>query len=111
MSTEPGHEDPTTQACPICGANLRRNPRYPRYVCKACASQAVDESGRALTFAGLGCGFQAAYADTGEQRESHVCYIRGVRCWADEARFGGVVVQTHESSPLPNISLQRDRDG
>jgi hypothetical protein len=36
----------------------------------------------------------ARYADTGEAYASHVCYIDGVACYADEARFGGIVIQT-----------------
>lgn len=84
------------QACPICGVSQRSNPRYPRYLCHECAEQAVDEAGRLLRFTGLGCGFQAAYADTGELRDSHVCFVRGVRCWANEAHFGGIVIQTQE---------------
>ena len=23
----------------------------------------------------------------------HVCYINGVRCWADEYRFGGIIIE------------------
>jgi len=55
----------------------------------------VDEQGRALEFfnTGLGGGFRAVYADSREERRSHVCFINGVRCWADEARFGGIVVE------------------
>ena len=64
------------------------------------AAQASDESGRQLEFSNvsLSGGFQAAYADTRELRESHVCFIRGIRCWADEARFGGIVIQTQDAT-------------
>jgi hypothetical protein len=86
------------QSCPICGVIQRANPRYPRYLCRECADQAVDETGRRLHFTSLGCGFQASYADTDELRDSHVCFVRGVRCWADEAHFGGIVIQTRDAS-------------
>jgi hypothetical protein len=41
----------------------------------------------------FGGGFGARCADTGEPRDSHACVIRGVRCRADEARFGGIVIE------------------
>lgn len=93
-------DDRTSQPCPICGTGQRPNPRYPRYLCSECAAEASDESGRQLQFGNtsMSGGFQAFYVDTGEVRESHVCFIRGVRCWADEARFGGIVIQTHDAT-------------
>ncbi len=41
----------------------------------------------------LSGGFIAKYADTGEGRDSHVCFIDGVKCWADEAHMGGIIIQ------------------
>ena len=56
---------------------------------------AADENGRRLSFTNvaLSGGFAALYGDTHEERASHVCYINGIKCWADEARFGGIVIQ------------------
>ncbi len=83
------------QACPICSAQQPVVPRYPHYLCRGCVASAKDESGRHLEFfnEGLSGGFVAKYADSGEPRNSHVCFVNGVQCWADEARFGGIVVQ------------------
>lgn len=80
---------------------MRDNPRYPRRVCRACVERACDEEGRLLRFynTSLSGGFVARYADSGEDRESHVCFIDDVRCWADEAHMGGIVVQVTASSP------------
>ncbi len=88
------------QFCPICGAQVPRLARYPRYVCHKCADKARDESNRPLEFhnESFSGGFVARYADTGEKREGHVCFIEGVRCWADEARFGGIVIQVESKS-------------
>ena len=57
--------------------------------------EATDEHGRRLSFFNVDMtgGFRAVYVDSGEEREGHVCYVRGVRCWADEARFGGIVIE------------------
>ena len=93
------------QRCPICRKEQPVDPRYPNHLCEACVDRAVDESGRALRFSNVGMsgGFVASYADTGDKRDSHVCYVDGVKCWADEARFGGVVVQPygkHDEFPV-----------
>jgi hypothetical protein len=63
-------------------------------LCDACVREAVDEQDRSLLFSNLDAsgGFQARYADTGELRASHVCFVRGVKCWADERYMGGIVV-------------------
>ena len=85
------------QFCPICRAEIYPNSRYSLLVCKNCAGKACDEKGRLLEFfnESLGGGFIAYYAGTNQSEiyDSHVCYIEGVRCWADEARFGGIVIQ------------------
>lgn len=45
-----------------------------------------------MSFSG---GFAAIYDDTHEESDSHICYIDGVRCWADEAHMGGIVIQPY----------------
>jgi hypothetical protein len=42
---------------------------------------------------GFSGGFAAKYADTGEEYPSHVCFIEGAKCYADEARLGGIRIQ------------------
>ena len=81
--------------CPICGTPLPLVPRYPSYVCEECASKAAAADGRLLQFSNVGFsgGFEAHFADTGEAYESHACWINGIPCTADEARFGGIVVE------------------
>lgn len=93
-------DETNSQLCPVCGITQTPNPRYPRYLCGECAAKSTDESGRPLKFhnQSLSGGFQASYADTGEPRESHVCFVQGIRCRADEARFGGIVIQTEDST-------------
>ena len=81
--------------CPICALELKKNERYPDYICPECTKKATDKSGQSLTFFNLsvGGGFGAQYSDSGEEYLSQECYIDGRHCWADEARFGGIVVQ------------------
>lgn len=88
-------ETMATQHCPICSMAVAPNPRYPRYVCQACAAKASSADGRPLEFSNVGFsgGFAARYADTGAEYPSHECFIGAVKCHADEARFGGIVVE------------------
>jgi hypothetical protein len=83
------------KACPLCSGRMEDSPRYPRQVCRACVERACDEDGRSLRFynTSLSGGFVARYVDSGAEREAHECFIDGVRCWADEAHLGGIVVQ------------------
>ncbi len=84
-----------SHACPICAAALESESRYPRYVCSSCASRACSADGRPLTFsnAGFDGGYVARYNDTGEPYDGHDCWIDGVACRANEARFGGIVIE------------------
>ena len=82
-------------ACPLCGAPQAADPRYPRRVCAGCAAAAVSAAGRPLLFFNedMSGGCTARYADTGEAYGSLACFIRGRRCVAGEAKFGGIVIQ------------------
>lgn len=87
-----------TQFCPICSTAVAPNPRYPRYLCESCSRKATSADGRLLSFSNvsLSGGFVARYADTGEQYSSHECFVGKVKCRADEARFGGIVIEAVE---------------
>jgi len=73
--------------------------RYPRLLCPACVREATDAGGRSLRFfnTGTGGGFEARHADDGSPHAGHECFVRGVRCRADEHHFGGIVVQPDDS--------------
>jgi len=89
----------SAQACPICDTAVQPSSRYPRHVCPDCVSEATDRAGRRLEFSNidLNGGYAAQYAGTGEPYDSHDCWIRGIRCRADEARFGGIVIEAVEN--------------
>ncbi len=84
--------------CPICSTSLGLYERYPRYVCSACAEKTCDANGRRVAYRNLdfcgGC--QGFYPDTNEIYSSMDCFIEGRACVADEARFGGIVVQVKD---------------
>lgn len=83
------------QHCPICKSEVQQNLRYPNYVCNECFDKATDKEGRKVTFGNIdfwgGC--EGIYLDTQEKYNSNICYINGQECIADEARFGGIVIE------------------
>lgn len=87
------------QRCPICRTEVRASARYPDYLCPGCADRAVDIHGRPLTFrnTSMSGGFKAIYTDDETPAEAvtrdHTVFVDGVRCRADEARFGGIVIR------------------
>jgi len=90
----------TEQFCPICGVSVDPSERYPRYVCSSCSQLAETADGNRLRFETtepLGGGFAAYLVDSGEVYDSHTCYIKSRECRADEARFGGIIVQVVEN--------------
>lgn len=83
--------------CPICQVPCPHSPEHPTGLCASCVDRAVDEGGLALLFFNVNAsgGIKTVYADTREERSSHICFVDGVRCRADEARFGGIVVEPY----------------
>ena len=90
--------------CPICRVSGPPEPRYPRCICAECGHRATDEHGRGLQFTSesVSGGFIATYRDTGAVRESHICYVDGIRCWADEAHMGGIIVSIYDRESEEN---------
>lgn len=95
------------QHCPICSIEVAENPRYTRYLCPTCASKAVSADGRPLQFHNVDVsgGYVARYRDTDQEYPSHECFVDGVRCHADEAYMGGIVIQSDR--PIDRISIVR----
>ncbi|KAF2430936.1 hypothetical protein EJ08DRAFT_649266 [Tothia fuscella] len=88
-----------TQDCPTCETSLPKSLRYPKLLCSQCYDKAVDANGRALTFfnAEMSGGFEAHFKDDDTIAEdvtkSHIVFVNGKKVWADEARFGGIVLE------------------
>ena len=88
------------QLCPICLSAVSNFSRYPNYICSSCASKAKSKNGRLLSFSNesLSGGFTAQYSDNGEvYKDGHICYIDNIKCIADEAKFGGIVIETFDT--------------
>jgi hypothetical protein len=71
------------QNCPICKELVKVNPRYPNHVCSACLEGGVDVNGNTILVSEI---------DVRSNLEVQ-CSVKGIECKAQEARFGGTVVQ------------------
>ena len=86
------------QYCSNCKRRVPFQARYPKYICGACHKQITDAAGRGVAYYNthaLGYGCQGYYSGTDpkEKYDSDICYINGIAFRAEEARFGGIVVQ------------------
>jgi len=69
----------------------------------------TDKSGNPITFVNItesGQGYQGKYFADGKLYRGNTCYIKGVKCFADEAYFGGIVIRPFKRSrTLKQMSL------
>lgn len=82
-----GTENALTQYCVRCGARVMYTPRYPRHICKDCVQLLTTQDGKPLDWGAVENSIQKS-----ETRKVRV-YIGKEVYWAEEARFGGTVVQ------------------
>ncbi len=65
---------------------------------KNCVQKITDKAGQHAMFYNtefLGHGCQGRYVDNpNEIYESNVCYDNGIKCYANEAYFGGIIIQS-----------------
>ena len=92
-----------SQPCPACLCEVDASERYPRYLCAACLERASDrpEGGRRVEFSVgfLTGGVAGRYPDSGEDYASELCFVGDLMCRAEQARFGGIVVQALSPEP------------
>lgn len=83
------------QFCPNCKNEIGFNPRYPKALCRNCFSELTDTNGRKVEFFTLDYGCQGYFKNTEQQEKynSDVCFIDDKEFLAEEARFGGIVIQ------------------
>lgn len=84
------------QKCPICNAEVTPSERYPNYACGDCVDRALNKDGHPVKF--FNTGFDGGFVAVTEKEsvqtksEDHICFIDNKKFYADEARFGGIVV-------------------
>lgn len=84
------------QHCPTCNRYVTYNESYNDYVCKRCVALANDKTGFKIAFFNItidGHGCQGKYVDDGKLYRGTSCFIKGIRCFAEEACFGGIVIR------------------
>lgn len=94
------------QWCANCYKIVHYQGRYPKYICRDCASKEIfDKKGNLLTFSNLG--FTGGFKIIRKDRDGKIieendteqfceCLIDGKEFFAQEARFGGIVIQRKE---------------
>jgi hypothetical protein len=89
--------------CPICARLFTIPIRYPKSICGNCTRCDIkDKDGYIVTFQNIDIsgGFESIHVGEGNQnikKQDHVCFVNGIKCWADQARFGGIIIQVMES--------------
>lgn len=94
------------QWCPNCYNEIYFQARYPKYICRECSSKDIlDNDGNLLDFSNLGFsgGFkiirknqQGEIIEEDDTKQFCDCLIDGKEYFAQEARFGGIVIQQKE---------------
>ena len=84
--------------CPICNMEQKIMLRYPKMVCSQCIKTGMwadKEQTIPIQFGNIDIegGFMSAVNEV--QGNQHICYINGKQCTAQEARFGGIVIQCY----------------
>ena len=82
--------------CPICDKNMIDFERYPKMICHECVLLTTTENGETIKFYNIDHtgGFLSIVNDV--KGKDHECFINNLKCYADEARFGGIVIQLSE---------------
>ena len=86
--------------CPICKNIMNiQMERYPKMICCDCNNTDIkDSEGNNVTFENESMygGFVSLHIIDNNvvEKKEHVCYVKGIKCFADEARLGGIIIQT-----------------
>ena len=94
--------------CPICNNKHNTLARYPNAVCNDCLHThgTKDNHGNDKYF------FNRSFAGgikalvNGKETFDYSCFVNQIKCMADEARFGGIVVSKIFEKNLTNKSHQ-----
>jgi hypothetical protein len=79
--------------CPICSIKMYHSDRYPNMICNECCEKTTDDKDEPIYFYNKDAsgGF---YSLVGKKKGNiHECLVGDHKCYADEARFGGIVIQ------------------
>ena len=88
---------------PVCDQPLENfNPRYPKAICEECSKNLKDDEGFNVSYfnSEMFGGFMSVHDvnRTKVEKQDQTCYCNVIKCYAEEARMGGIVIQTVEWS-------------
>ena len=95
-------EEEKVNKCPLCLEIIPYyTERYPKMICVKCANgdngKIIDSFGYEVSFSNIDIygGFVSHHKIDDEvvQKEEHICWINSAKCYANEMRFGGIVIQ------------------
>ena len=95
-STTHTKEHKQQQHCPTCNRYKKYSSRYPDYVCEKCVALASDKSGKPIVFYNItndGHGCQGRYLEGGKLYRGNKCFIKDIKCYAEEAYMGGIIIR------------------
>ena len=82
--------------CPICDKNMLYFERYPKMICHECVELATTKNGESIKFYNENNTRGFVSIVNGVKGKEHECFINNKKCRANEARFGGIVVELSE---------------
>lgn len=97
----------STTICPICKTMMDTfQERYANVVCNDCINvyKIYDKDGNSIKFGNVDIsgGLKSITKNKHDESETigdnNECYINGFQCIAEEARFGGIVIQCCENT-------------
>ena len=91
----------SVSSCPICLIRQEPGCRYPNYVCSLCIRSypPVDINGDLISFSNIDMHGGFCSTINGVDGEIHQCFINGIRCFAQEHRMGGIIIQGDPVDP------------
>lgn len=82
--------------CPICNKTMMNFKRYPNMICHSCVELATTKNGESIKFYNENNTRGFVSIVNGVKGKEHECFINNKKCRANEARFGGIVVELSE---------------
>ena len=78
--------------CPICNELRITTQKYPNKICEKCQKLTVTKNNEKIEFFNIDHTGGFVSIVNKKYGNIHECYVNNIKCYADEARFGGIVV-------------------
>ena len=88
--------------CSLCNEKCDGFSRYKNMVCNDCINKynCKDINGNVVTYCNqdISGGFISKHNENGLiiKKQDHICWINNIKCYACEARFGGIIIQKYD---------------